>query len=73
MHRVLGAVGRIAGDQPEGIYAVADGTHYNQWCCFDYGNAQTNNLADERAIMETAYFGAKQWGGGTTQQWSTRS
>ncbi|MFY1691135.1 arabinofuranosidase catalytic domain-containing protein [Plantactinospora sp. WMMB782] len=57
--------GVATGDQPEGIYAVVDGTHYNQWCCFDYGNAQTNNLADERAIMETVYFGAnKQWGYG---------
>jgi hypothetical protein len=57
--------GVATGDQPEGIYAVVDGTHYNQWCCFDYGNAQTNNLADEPAIMETVYFGAnKQWGYG---------
>ncbi|MFD1120845.1 arabinofuranosidase catalytic domain-containing protein, partial [Sphaerisporangium aureirubrum] len=53
------------GDQPEGIYAVVDGTHYNQWCCFDYGNAQTDGQADAPAIMETVYFGAnKQWGYG---------
>ncbi|MEU8080988.1 arabinofuranosidase catalytic domain-containing protein [Catellatospora citrea] len=57
--------GVATGDQPEGIYAVVDGSHYNQWCCFDYGNAQTNNLADSPAIMETVYFGAnKQWGYG---------
>ncbi|MGC5009305.1 arabinofuranosidase catalytic domain-containing protein [Streptosporangium sp. DT93] len=57
--------GVATGDQPEGIYAVVDGTHYNQWCCFDYGNAQTDGQADERAIMETVYFGAnKQWGYG---------
>ncbi|WP_433500803.1 arabinofuranosidase catalytic domain-containing protein [Sphaerimonospora sp. CA-214678] len=58
--------GVATGDQPEGIYAVVDGTHYNQWCCFDYGNAQTDGQADAPAIMETVYFGAnKQWGYGT--------
>jgi non-reducing end alpha-L-arabinofuranosidase len=57
--------GVATGDQPEGIYAVVDGTHYNQWCCFDYGNAQTTNRADSPAIMETVYFGAnRQWGYG---------
>ncbi|WP_083958150.1 arabinofuranosidase catalytic domain-containing protein [Herbidospora mongoliensis] len=57
--------GVATGDQPEGIYAVLDGTHYNQWCCFDYGNAQTDGQADAPAIMETVYFGAnKQWGYG---------
>ena len=60
--------GVATGDQPEGIYAVVDGTHYNQWCCFDYGNAQTDGHADAPAIMETVYFGAnKQWGYGRRQ------
>ncbi|MFB9412482.1 arabinofuranosidase catalytic domain-containing protein [Dactylosporangium matsuzakiense] len=57
--------GIATGDQPEGVYAVVDGTHYNNWCCFDYGNAQTDGQADSPAIMETVYFGAdKQWGWG---------
>lgn len=57
--------GVATGDQPEGIYAVVDGQHFNDGCCFDYGNAQTDNKADDRAIMETVYFGAnKQWGYG---------
>ncbi|MEQ0558480.1 arabinofuranosidase catalytic domain-containing protein [Amycolatopsis sp. NEAU-NG30] len=57
--------GVATGDQPEGIYAVVDGVHYNNWCCFDYGNAQTTNKADAPAIMETVYFGAdRQWGYG---------
>nr|WP_229812762.1 arabinofuranosidase catalytic domain-containing protein [Lentzea flava] len=55
--------GVATGDQPEGIYAVVDGTHYNGGCCFDYGNAQTNGLADEPAIMETVYFGSNNWWG----------
>ncbi|KOV85305.1 arabinofuranosidase catalytic domain-containing protein [Nocardia sp. NRRL S-836] len=57
--------GVATGDQPEGIYAVVNGQHHNQWCCFDYGNAQTTNTADRPAIMETVYFGSsKQWGYG---------
>ncbi|KAF2163466.1 carbohydrate-binding module family 42 protein [Zasmidium cellare ATCC 36951] len=31
-------------DQPEGMYAVFDGTHYNSHCCFDYGNAESDNI-----------------------------
>jgi non-reducing end alpha-L-arabinofuranosidase len=54
--------------QPEGIYMVCSGKHYNQWCCFDYGNAQTDNTADEAAIMETVYFGTStQWGYGSSK------
>jgi hypothetical protein len=57
--------GVATGDQPEGIYAVVDGVHHNNWCCFDYGNAQTTNTADAPAIMETVYFGSdRQWGYG---------
>jgi hypothetical protein len=49
--------GIAVDNQPEGMYMVCDGKVYNEWCCFDYGNAQTNNSADEAAIMETVYFG----------------
>ena len=58
--------GVATGDQPEGIYAVVDGKHYNQWCCFDYGNAETNNLDDGKATMEAIYYGnsSTQWGKG---------
>src|SRR5690349_21029459 len=31
--------GIATGDQPEGMYAIFDGTHYNRGCCFAYGNA----------------------------------
>ena len=27
------------GDEPQGIYYVVDGTHFDSGCCFDYGNA----------------------------------
>ncbi|KAE9017016.1 putative alpha-L-arabinofuranosidase B [Phytophthora rubi] len=53
------------GDDAEAIYMVADGTHYNQYCCFDYGNAETDNKDDGAATMEAIYFGnSTQWGFG---------
>src|SRR6185369_17004981 len=58
--------GIATGDQPEGIYMVASGKHYNQWCCFDYGNAETNNKDNGPGTMETLYFGTStQWGRGS--------
>ncbi len=53
------------GDQPEAMYMVVSGKHYNQWCCFDYGNAETNNLDNGKATMEAVYFGSStQWAKG---------
>ncbi|HEX5398168.1 MAG TPA: arabinofuranosidase catalytic domain-containing protein, partial [Verrucomicrobiae bacterium] len=52
-------------DEPEGIYSVMDGTHYDSGCCFDYGNAETDSRADGPGTMETTYFGtATAWGTG---------
>jgi len=36
-------VGSATGDQAQGMYAVLDGTHSNDGCCFDYGNAETSS------------------------------
>ncbi|KAK3192267.1 Alpha-L-arabinofuranosidase [Lecanicillium sp. MT-2017a] len=49
--------GTAVGDEPEGMYAVFDGTHYNTGSCFDYGNAETNNLDEGNGLMEAIYFG----------------
>ncbi|MFC5908436.1 arabinofuranosidase catalytic domain-containing protein, partial [Streptacidiphilus monticola] len=49
--------GIATGDQPEGMYAVLDGTHYNGGCCFDYGNAETSNNDTGNGHMEAIYFG----------------
>jgi hypothetical protein len=58
--------GIATGDQAEGEYAVLDGTHYNGGCCFDYGNAETNNDDNGNGHMEAIYFGTiKVWGYGT--------
>ena len=32
------ATGIAISDEPEGIYYVIDGKHYDSGCCFDYGN-----------------------------------
>ena len=58
--------GIATGDQPEGEYAIFDGTHFNGGCCFDYGNAETNNDDNGAGHMEAIYFGnIKVWGFGT--------
>ncbi|MCL2580944.1 MAG: alpha-L-arabinofuranosidase B [Streptosporangiales bacterium] len=58
--------GIATGDQPEGEYAVLGGTHDNDGCCFDYGNAETNNDDNGAGHMEAIYFGtATGWGTGS--------
>jgi non-reducing end alpha-L-arabinofuranosidase len=58
--------GIATGDNPEGEYAIFDGTHYNGGCCFDYGNAETSNNDTGDGHMEAIYFGnIKVWGYGT--------
>src|ERR1700684_4541938 len=54
------------GNASEGEYDVVDGPHYDNGCCFDYGNAETNNDDDGAGAMEAIYFGTeKSWGYGT--------
>jgi non-reducing end alpha-L-arabinofuranosidase len=58
--------GIATGDEPEGEYDVVDGTHSDSGCCFDYGNAETNNDDDGAGAMEAIYFGtSKGWGYGS--------
>jgi hypothetical protein len=49
--------GTATGDQPEGMYWVIDGHHFNDGCCFDYGNAEIDSRDDGNGTMETSYFG----------------
>ena len=59
------ATGLAIDDEPEGIYYVVDGTHYDSGCCFDYGNSSTNGRAVGTGTMETTYFGTSTaWGSG---------
>ena len=58
--------GIATGNASEGEYAIFDGTHVNNGCCFDYGNAETNNDDDGAGAMEAVYFGTeKAWGYGS--------
>ncbi|ROW06773.1 hypothetical protein VMCG_04140 [Cytospora schulzeri] len=57
--------GIATADVSEGMYAVLDGTHYNDQCCFDYGNAETSNTDTGARHMEAIYFGTcTSWGYG---------
>ena len=49
--------GTAVDDQAEGQYWVFSGQHYNDGCCFDYGNAETDSRDDGDGTMETTYFG----------------
>src|SRR5579859_5784100 len=58
--------GIATGDQAETEYMVTSGTHFNGGCCFDYGNAETNNNDDGAGTMEAVFFGnIKVWDFGT--------
>eukprot|EP00929_Paragymnodinium_shiwhaense_P003511 TRINITY_DN104062_c0_g1_i1.p1 TRINITY_DN104062_c0_g1~~TRINITY_DN104062_c0_g1_i1.p1 ORF type:complete len:323 (+),score=54.39 TRINITY_DN104062_c0_g1_i1:163-1131(+) len=48
------------GDEPETIYAVLNGNHYSYHCCFDYGNAESDNNDDGAGTMEALNFGSHQ-------------
>jgi hypothetical protein len=51
------AKGTAVDDQAEGQYWVINGQHYNNGCCYDYGNAETDSRDDGDGTMETAYYG----------------
>ncbi|MEU4509170.1 arabinofuranosidase catalytic domain-containing protein [Nonomuraea wenchangensis] len=53
--------GVATGSQPEGMYMVTEGTHVNDRCCFDYGNAETNNMDTGNGDMDAIYFGTLCW------------
>ena len=63
--------GVATGDQPETEYMVTSGTYFNGNCCWDYGNAETNNYDDGAGTMEAVYFGnyTHQGKGGGTGPW----
>jgi hypothetical protein len=50
-------VGTAVDDQPQGQYWVINGLHYNDGCCFDYGNAEIDSRDDGNGTMETTYYG----------------
>ena len=64
-YRCNDARGLAVDDEPEGLYYVIDGTHFDSGCCFDYGNSSTNGRAVGTGTMETTYYGTSTaWGRG---------
>ena len=64
-YRCNNARGLAVDDEPEGIYYVIDGNHFDSGCCFDYGNSSTNGRAVGTGTMETTYYGTSTaWGRG---------
>jgi hypothetical protein len=51
------------GSAAQGIYAVADGTHAGDACCWDFGIASTDNC--NQGTMTAMFFGTGYWGSGT--------
>jgi hypothetical protein len=51
-YRKEDTTGVATGDDPETIYMVTSGTHFNGGCCFDYGNAETDALDHGPGTME---------------------
>jgi hypothetical protein len=49
--------GIARGDEPESIYMVTSGKHWNGGCCFDYGNAETDATDHGPGTMEAVYWG----------------
>jgi len=61
-YRINHGNGTATGDEPETLYMVTSGTHYNNLCCFDYGNAETDDHDDGAGTMEAVYFGSAKGG-----------
>jgi non-reducing end alpha-L-arabinofuranosidase len=57
--------GMPLGAEPEGIYMVTSGKHFNAGCCYNYGNAQLSRRYEGGPTMDSIYFGNNTiWGTG---------
>lgn len=53
--------GIAIGAQPESMYMVTSGTHFNSQCCFDFGNVETSGRDTGNGHMDAIYFGSMCW------------
>jgi len=60
-YRIDVTKGVAKNGQPEGAYMVTGGTHANQYCCFDYGNAEVNNDDNGAGHMDAINFSTSCW------------
>ncbi len=49
--------GMPLGAEPQGIYMVTSGTHFNGGCCYDYGNGQIDRNYHGGPTIDAVYFG----------------
>ena len=50
--------GVATGAEPESMYMVTSGSHFNSLCCFDFGNAEINGHDTGNGHMDAIYFGS---------------
>jgi hypothetical protein len=55
----------VTGNAAQGVYVIADGKKFGTVCCWDFGNAQTNNCAGSTGTMDAIFFGTGWFGKGT--------
>lgn len=60
-YRKTAASGVAVNGQPEGMYMVTSGTHFNNLCCFDYGNVEVPIADTGNGHMDAIYFGTLCW------------
>jgi non-reducing end alpha-L-arabinofuranosidase len=53
--------GIAVNGEPEGMYMVASGTHANNGCCFDFGNAETNSGDNGNGHMDAVNLSTACW------------
>jgi len=53
--------GVATGSQPQGAYMVTSGTHVDNLCCFDFGNAETSGTDNGNGHMDAINFGTECW------------
>ena len=51
-----------SGNKDQGIYEIADGTHYGSQCCWDFGSVSPDPT--KYVTMNTLFFGIAFWGKG---------
>jgi hypothetical protein len=64
-YRNNNGTGIPTGTAAQGVYEVADGKRIGPACCWDFGNASTNNCYGPTGTMNALYFGTGYWGKGT--------
>jgi non-reducing end alpha-L-arabinofuranosidase len=60
-YRKTSASGVARAGQPEGMYMVTSGIHFNSGCCFDYGNMEIQLADTGNGHMDAIYFGTLCW------------